>query len=203
MGRKRSAEGGGFQLADRVEHLIEPVLERAGYEVVIVELASAHERPVLRISIDRLDHIGFVSLEDCVRVNHLLEALPELDDLMPSAYNLEVSSPGVNRPLVKERDFIRFTGEKAQVNLHRPLDLEGRRNYTGRLKGVVDGVLHLDLGRAGQVAIPLESIARAHLKPDTADLFRRSSHQAPTEGLVLEADDPIDDPAEASGRRQP
>jgi ribosome maturation factor RimP len=184
VGERRSRIEVGERTVDRVDALIAPVLERLGYEVVLVELIAAYERPSLRVSIDRLDLSGQVSLEDCVRVNRALEDLPELDALMPGAYNLEVSSPGVNRPLVRERDFRRFIGEKAQISIREPLD--GRRNFTGRISKVEGGEVTLDLGKPGVVSIEIQSISRAHLKPDTADLFKRSSHQPPLGELVLE-----------------
>jgi len=183
VSRPDSTPGVGLRTVDSVEALIAPSLEQLGYEVVIVELLSMPLMPTLRISIDRLAQAGQVSIEDCVRVNRLLEESTELDDLIPGPYNLEISSPGVNRPLVKPRDFARFSGEKAHVTLTAPI--EGRRNFTGRIVSMEGDIVRLDLGRPGVISFPISQIARGHLKPDTADLFRRQRAQEPVAELVM------------------
>lgn len=145
---------------------IETTVNGLGYELVTLERAG---RGLLRVYIDKPDGIA---LEDCVRVSNQLTRLFAVEDV---AYErLEVSSPGLDRPLVKEPDFIRFRGERAQLRLRMPLD--GRRNFVGVLGGVEDGqvVLETETGRA---VFPLSEIESARLAPEMAKqgLARRKS----------------------------
>lgn len=135
--------------------LIEPTLVGMGYELVTTERVG---RGLLRIYIDKPEGIG---LEDCVKVSNQLTRLFAVENV---DYNrLEVSSPGLDRPLVKEADFIRYAGEQAQVKLRIPTEA-GRKKFVGRLSGLVDGVLSLET-ETGLVAIPMVDIDSARLVP--------------------------------------
>jgi ribosome maturation factor RimP len=145
---------------------IETTVNGLGYELVTLEREG---RGLLRVYIDKPDGIA---LDDCVRVSNQLTRLLAVEEV---AYErLEVSSPGLDRPLVKEPDFIRFRGERAQLKLRMPLD--GRRKFVGVLEGVEDGqvVLETETGRA---AFPLSDIESARLAPEMArqGLARRKS----------------------------
>jgi ribosome maturation factor RimP len=145
---------------------IETTVNGLGYELVTLEREG---RGLLRVYIDKPDGIA---LDDCVRVSNQLTRLLAVEEV---AYErLEVSSPGLDRPLVKEPDFIRFRGERAQLKLRMPLD--GRRKFVGVLDGVEDGqvVLETETGRA---AFPLSDIESARLAPEMArqGLARRKS----------------------------
>lgn len=138
-----------------LQALIEPVLTGLGYELVALEQAG---RGLLRVYIDAPGGIG---VDDCVKVSNQLTRLFMVENV--DYARLEVSSPGLDRLLVKEQDFIRFTGEQAQVKLRLPL--AGRRKYMGRLAGLTDGVLQLDT-ESGRVALALIEIESARLVPE-------------------------------------
>jgi len=134
--------------------LIEPTLVGMGYELVALEHVG---RGLLRIYIDAP---AGICLDDCVKVSNQLTRLFMVENV---DYNrLEVSSPGLDRPLVKDDDFIRFTGEKAQIKLRAPLD--GRRKFVGTLAGLQDGMLNLEMD-TGAVAIPMIEVESARLVP--------------------------------------
>lgn len=139
-----------------LQTLIEPTLVGMGYELVATERVG---RGLLRIYIDKPEGIG---VEDCVKVSNQLTRLFMVENVDYS--RLEVSSPGLDRPLVKEADFVRFAGEEAQIKLRMPTE-SGRKKFVGRLAGVADGVLSLEM-ETGAVAIPLADIDSARLVPN-------------------------------------
>ena len=119
--------------------LIEPTVTALGFELVGVLLRGGRSRGLIRVYIDR---DGGVTVDDCAQVSHRVNGLLDMADPMPRGYDLEVSSPGLDRPLFFERDFARFAGTGLKVTLHRPL--EGRRRFAGTLGGYDDGVLLVD-----------------------------------------------------------
>jgi ribosome maturation factor RimP len=139
-----------------LQTLIEPTLVGMGYELVATERVG---RGLLRVYIDKPDGVG---VEDCVKVSNQLTRLFAVENVDYS--RLEVSSPGLDRPLVKESDFIRFAGEQATIKLRLPAGT-GRRKFVGRLAGLADGVLNLET-ETGAVAIPLADIESARLVPN-------------------------------------
>src|SRR5690606_14657058 len=114
-------------------------VEELGFEFVELERAGSKARPILRLRIDRPGATpgNGVTVEDCTRVSRALEAWLDGEDVLGGRYVLEVSSPGIERPLVKRRDFERFTGEEIAVKGRGPLAGRGRR-LEGELLGVVD-----------------------------------------------------------------
>lgn len=197
MGRREEKPGQAVTRLAQIEAIVAPRIAPLGLEVVVVEQTAMGKETVVRISIDRLPDAngvvsGAVTLADCVKVTHLLNDVSELEDLMPGTFHLEVSSPGVERPLVRERDYHRFMGEKVQVNTFEPVStIEGRKKFTGRLVGLSEGHIRVDLGREGEVLIPLSQIQKAHLKPDFADLMKRANSlqaQANPDGALPELD---------------
>ena len=140
--------------------LLEPVVTGLGYELVEVEFVPNPKHGVLRIYIDQPEGIG---LDDCERVSQQVSALLDVEDPIPGHYDLEVSSPGLDRPLRSAADFTRFTGEIARIRLGMPID--GQRNFKGRLAGVDGDAVRLDCEN-GQFALPLASIEKARLVPD-------------------------------------
>lgn len=137
-----------------LQTLIEPTLVGMGYELVALERVG---RGLLRVYIDSPNGI---TVDDCVKVSNQLTRMFMVENI---DYNrLEVSSPGLDRPLVKEADFVRFAGEKAQIKLRMPM--EGRKKFVGNLAGLQDGVLNLETD-AGVVAIPLMDVESARLVP--------------------------------------
>ena len=137
--------------------LAEEVAAHQGVEVVDVEYVKERGEYFLRIFIDKP---GGVTLDDCQAFSEEIGGLLDEVDPIPQSYSLEISSPGVERPLKKEGDFERFAGRLAAVKTYSPLD--GRRNFKGVLRGLQDGSVVIEVdGR--QVAIPREAIAKAHL----------------------------------------
>ena len=108
--------------------LLEPGVSAMGFELVDVEMAGSHHSPTLRVYIDSPRG---VNVDDCAKVSRQLSALLDVEDPLPGQYTLEVSSPGLDRPLVKPEDFRRFFGETVKVKMQQPV--LGRRNFSGRL----------------------------------------------------------------------
>ncbi len=111
--------------------LLEPEIEALGYELADLEVRMGGGRGLLRLYIDSPDGIG---LDDCEKVSHQVSAILDVEDPIPDDYNLEVSSPGFNRKLVKPEHFERFAGSKVKVKLRRLVN--GRRNVRGILLGI-------------------------------------------------------------------
>jgi len=166
-------------------NLIDPYVSDAGFELVEVQSGRETTGWVVRIFIDRPERpanvndaadalLGqtTVSLEDCERVSRDISAALDVADIIPHAYALEVSSPGLDRPLRRERDFARFAGQKARVRLVEGLGGDGRRNFSGVLRGARDGLFMIDCdGRSYELSI--EDVAKANLVPDWELEFKR------------------------------
>ena len=125
-----------MQAVREVSFLIEPILDEMEIELVDVEYLSEGGRWILRIYVDRDEGI---TLDDCVRVSREIGDLIDVKDLFQQPYVLEVSSPGLNRPLKKEKDFVRAVGKDVNIRMAAPVD--GRRNFKGKLQAFEDGVL--------------------------------------------------------------
>lgn len=151
-----------FSIMD-LQTLIEPTLTGMGYEMVALERVG---RGLLRLYIDKPEGIN---LDDCVKVSNQLTRLFMVENV--DYDRLEVSSPGLDRPLVKEADFVRFAGERANIRLHAPI--EGRKRFTGVIKGLADGVLQLEMDGV-MVAIPLAEVDSARLAPVLEGHTRRT-----------------------------
>jgi ribosome maturation factor RimP len=140
-----------------VTELIEPGLLADGLELVDVEFKKEGKNWILRIYIDRE---GGVTLSDCQKVSRLAGDLIEVEEVIEPVYTLEVSSPGLNRVLKKEKDFLKYSGKKIYVQCHAPMD--GRKKFTGTLTGFIDQSIHLEVD--GQhYTIPLNLVAKANL----------------------------------------
>jgi len=149
------------EIAARFRTLAEPILSDLGLEMVDTEFRREAHGWVLRLYMDRP---GGVTLADCQRVSEELGDHLDVEDFVGYPYHLEVSSPGLDRPLTRDQDFMRFTGQDVRVSTREAL--EGRRNFRGRLAGLQDGAVLLDLPDGQRVLIPRELILRAKLQPD-------------------------------------
>lgn len=144
-------------IVEQMIELTEPILENMGYELVDAEYRMEQGRWVLRLYID--SEKG-VTLDDCARVSRELGDVVDARDLIAHRYVLEVSSPGLDRPLRKEKDFTRFIGKKIKVRMVAPV--EGRRNFTGNLTAFRDGSLFIESdGRS--VVLPRSGVEKANL----------------------------------------
>ena len=151
--------------AERVYELVEPVVAREGYEVLDVELVMERGRAILRLYIDTVPPSTperGVSVEDCTHVSRVVGDLLDVEDVVPGEYNLEVSSPGLFRPLTKPEHFARAMGERVRVKTYDKI--HERRVFVGILTQHGDG--HLTVNVDGQpFEVPLDGVAKANLEP--------------------------------------
>jgi ribosome maturation factor RimP len=152
-------------LKNRIAELAEKVAASMGMEVVLVEIKGDGKHSVVRTFIDQP---GGISLDDCERFSRRFSVSLDVEDWIPFRYVLEVSSPGVDRPLVKEGDFARFCGKNARVRTRLPV--EGQRNFKGTILGIAGGRLELEVAPGKQIGIALVDIEKANL---IADLVMR------------------------------
>lgn len=148
----------------RIGPTVNRIIEFAGLELVHLEFRREGAGLVLRLYIDKE---GGVGLDDCARISRQVSAQLDVEDLIQSRYTLEVSSPGPDRPLSQDRDFVRFAGHRVRVTTHAPLD--GQKNFIGRLEGLEEGRVRLVLEDGRTLSIPGDRIARArlHEEPET------------------------------------
>jgi ribosome maturation factor RimP len=155
--------GPGFvvyrDIPEELRVLIEPVVADAGLELVDALLTRGRAPWLLRVTIDTPAGDGRVPIEDCARVSREIGSQLDAADAIPVSYRLEVSSPGLDRLLAREKDFERALGAEVAIETRRPQD--GRRRFRGRLLGFEAGQARLAV-EGGEVAIPFEEIAKAH-----------------------------------------
>jgi ribosome maturation factor RimP len=148
-------------LRERLIALVEPVLGRLGYELVDLEVAAARPDAVVRLYIDAP---AGIAVEDCATASRAVSALLDAEDPIPSAYTLEVSSPGLDRVLRTRGHFGRFVGERVHVELKEAR--AGRRRFTGKLVGVDDSGIALEVEEERQVSLGFAEIGKARLAPN-------------------------------------
>ena len=139
--------------------LLEPGVSALGFELVDVEMAGSHHYTTLRVYIDSPRG---VNVDDCAKVSRQLSALLDVEDPLPGHYTLEVSSPGLDRPLVKPDDFKRFVGETVKVKMHAPL--QGRKNFTGKLVDVAADHVVVEVDKE-TFNLAFDAMERARLVP--------------------------------------
>jgi ribosome maturation factor RimP len=151
--------GPGFLVdTNLIAQAIEPSLESMGYRLVRVVITSGR-RATLQVMAERLDDRP-MTVDDCAQISHSVSALLDVADPIAGAYMLEISSPGIDRPLVRPEDYDRFSGFEARIELTRPL--EGRKRFRGRLLGTSAGNVRLAT-ETGETQLPLHEVARAKL----------------------------------------
>lgn len=146
--------------------LLEPAIEALGYELADLELSLGHGRGLVRLFIDSEDGI---TLDDCERVSHQVSGVLDVEDPIVSDYNLEVSSPGADRKLVKAEHFDRFAGSVVKVRLKRLIN--GRRRIKGQLLGRDDETIQVRLD-GKDLSIAMQDIDVARLVPDWNEFVR-------------------------------
>lgn len=147
------------QAHSHLRQLIEPVISLLGCELVGIEYLGQGGNNVLRVYIDKLEG---VTLDDCEKVSRQISGLLDVEDPIRERYTLEVSSPGLDRPLFTRDDFDRHIGQCAQLRLEKPLD--GRRNFKGIIQGMQDEEVVLEVDGI-QLVLPLKTIEKARLVP--------------------------------------
>jgi ribosome maturation factor RimP len=147
-----------MDLIDRLISIIEPTIDSMGYELVRVQL-QGNRRQTLQVMADRKDGAG-MTVEDCTAISHGVSAVLDVEDPISGAYNLEISSPGIDRPLTRNKDFVTWAGFDCRVETKSMF--EGRKRLSGRLLGVEDErvLLHVE---DKEYRIPFEAIHRAKL----------------------------------------
>ncbi len=153
-------------VSDRIAELITPTLLSMGYELVRVHISGGRNNQTLQIMAERQDG-NAVTVDDCETISHTVSAQLDVADPIASAYNLEVSSPGIDRPLTRLKDYQRFAGFEAKLQLTQPVD--GRRNLRGILRGVEGKDISIEIvpekkgESAAKVKLSFETIDQAKL----------------------------------------
>jgi ribosome maturation factor RimP len=155
-------------VVSRAEALVEPLVRAEGFELVELEYVREPAGWILRLFIDRpgrdpMAKEGGIGLEECAKVSHAVETALEVEDLVPHAYSLEVSSPGINRPLRRPEHFQKVVGKRVKVKTFGPVGQPPRKSFTGTLleSGASDITVEVEGG--GAFHIPLRDIAKANL----------------------------------------
>ena len=143
---------------NEIARIIEPSLDAMGYRLVRVHLTSL-KNPTVQVMAERRDEAA-MSVDDCAEISRSISALLDVADPIAGAYTLEVSSPGIDRPLVRPEDYDRFAGFEARIELGAPQD--GRKRFRGKLLGREGDAVRL-MAEDGEVRLPFAGIARAKL----------------------------------------
>lgn len=143
-----------------LRQLLKPAVEALGCELWGIEYVTGGRRKLLRVYIERVD--GGIGVDDCEKVSRQVSSVLDVEDPIPGEYVLEVSSPGMDRPLYELQHYQRFVGEDVAIKLRFPY--EGRRNYKGQLRGV-DGDEIVILAGDVEYLFPLENIEKANVVP--------------------------------------
>lgn len=140
-----------------------PIVAGEGMELIDVEYVRDHEGWILRLFIDKE---GGVGLEDCQQASRAVETALDVEDFIPQEYSLEVSSPGLNRPLTKPEHFQKVEGQMIKLKTYGPLGEPPRKNFTGKLIKVTDASVAVEVEGAGRFDIAFKDIAKANLEFD-------------------------------------
>ena len=146
------------EIVDRVRALAEPILSDERMELVEIQYRREAHGWVLRFTIDKE---GGVTLEDCSRINHEVGRTLDVEDFIPTRYHLEVSSPGLNRSLKNEKDFLKYRNRLIKVITFDPIDK--RCQFKGKLLDLVENQIQMEI-EEGIIHIPLSNVARANLE---------------------------------------
>lgn len=154
---------------DRVNVLLQPILAELGLELTDLEYVREGRDSTLRVFIDKE---GGVTLDDCAALSRELGAVLEVEDVIQTAYRLEVSSPGLDRPLKTQKDYERFVGSLVKIKTYEKLDPDQRgherKTFVGKLLGFDNGLISLEQNdkKGGVVVLPLAAIAKSNLEPE-------------------------------------
>ena len=149
-----------MDVAKRVADLIAPSLTDMGFELVRVQF-TGNTRKTLQVMAERIDRVA-MTVEDCAQISRAASALLDVEDPIAGQYLLEVSSPGLDRPLTRKDDFVRFAGFEAKIETAMPVD--GRKRFKGRLVGLNEaGAIVMATEEAGEIAVPFSNFVRGKL----------------------------------------
>jgi len=168
---------------ERVREIAERVAASSGLEIVEVEFLGGGKARMLRVFLDKpaagTDALAGVTHEDCANFSREFGTILDVEDVMPGSYTLEVSSPGLDRKLIKAADFTRFTGSRLKLSTRQPVGVNNNRHFEGRLESFTDGRLTLDLSVAShksrkkmgavageKIEIEFANVEKANLVPE-------------------------------------
>lgn len=149
-----------MDIVTRITSVVEPTLTSMGYCIVQIKFSDGSRRKTLSIMAERNDEVS-MSFDDCTEITRTVSALLEVEDPITSAYDLEVCSPGIDRPLTKLVDFTRFSGHEAKVETMIPVD--GRKRFRGEIKGTKGEVITLVMPEKNEVSFPFTHVKTAKL----------------------------------------
>jgi ribosome maturation factor RimP len=145
-------------LLRRIEDIVAPTIVGMGYELVRVAMSRGS---TLQVMVEPADGRP-MDVEGCATLSRALSAVLDVEDPIAGRYTLEVSSPGIDRPLTRPKDFVRWSGHLARVETAEPI--EGRRRFKGTLLGLQEGMVKLRLDDGDEAEVPLASVSRAKLE---------------------------------------
>ncbi len=168
---------------ERVREIADRVAATSGLEIVEVEFLGGGKARMLRVFLDKpaagTDALAGVTHEDCANFSREFGTILDVEDVMPGSYTLEVSSPGLDRKLIKAADFTRFTGSRLKLSTRQPVGVNNNRHFEGRLESFIDGRLTLDLSVAShksrkkmgasageKIEIEFANVEKANLVPE-------------------------------------
>jgi ribosome maturation factor RimP len=155
-------------IVERIDKIATQAASENGVEFVHSEIVGSKRNMTVRIYIDKPQG---VTLEDCSMVSRAIEAVIDAEDFIPSSYVLEVSSPGLERPLFSIKDFEKFVGKTAKVKTSQSIG--GQANFNGRINAVEGGEIIFVDKTNGEVRIPFDKVAKANLKVDLSEEFKK------------------------------
>ena len=146
------------ELLHRIEDIVTPTITGMGYELVRVAMSKGG---TLQIMVEPADGRP-MDVEGCATLSRALSAVLDVEDPIPGSYTLEVSSPGIDRPLTRPKDYVRWSGHIARLETVQPI--EGRRRFKGKLLGLENDVVRLRLEDGQEAVVPLTAVSRAKLE---------------------------------------
>lgn len=159
------------ELLEKIERLVSPILDRLGYRLIEWEYGNEQGRWVVRLYIDKE---GGVNIDDCERASRAVEDVIDVELDLPHAYAVEVSSPGIYRPLRRPEDFSRFKGATIRLKTLHPID--GRSNYKGVIEDVTPDAVAMVVDGM-RYTIPFKALAKARLEEDMTELSAKGREQ--------------------------
>jgi ribosome maturation factor RimP len=148
-----------MDIVTKITQAIGPSLEAMGYSVVLVKLGDGAHRKTLSVMAERTDG-ATMSFDDCAEISRTVSALLDVEDPITGAYNLEVCSPGIDRPLTRPQDFERYAGHEAKIETYTPID--GRKRFRGKLMGIKNELITVGMPE-GEAEIPYRNIRTSKL----------------------------------------
>lgn len=149
-------------IEEKARAVCEPLIAAEGLELIDLEFVREHNEWILRLFIDAPG--GKVGVDECQKASAAVDTALDVENFIAQAYSLEVSSPGLNRPLKKPEHFQKVVGQKVRIKTFGPLGEPPRKNFLGSLKGLAEGAVIVEVEGAGPFTIPLKDIAKANLE---------------------------------------